>query len=72
MLIRKLFKASCLPCYMVIETDSGKYMKFFITPARKIKKEELVELPYWNPVGNNAAEAEHYLYNMYGFQKIGG
>lgn len=69
MKIKKLFRSTRFPYHMVLETISGEYKKFYICPFRKITEKELEAVPFWQPVGKNAEEAEPYMYKFYGFEK---
>ena len=69
MKIKRLFRADCFSFHMVIETLDGTYKRFCICPARKIQEQDLVSLPFWNPVGKNSEEAEPYMYKIYGLEK---
>ena len=69
MKIKKLFRSNCFPYHMVVETYQGDFKKIFICPARKIDEKDLCPLPFWQPFGKNAEEAEPYMYKMYGLEK---
>lgn len=69
MKIKKMFKANNLLNRYVVQKCNGEYASFLVAPFRKVKEEELKPMPYFRAVGNNAEEAEDYLYRFYGFEK---
>lgn len=69
MKIKKMFKANNLPNRYVIQKCNGECASFLVSPFREIKEGDLKSMPYFTPVGNNAEEAEGYLYRLYGFEK---
>lgn len=69
MKVLKLYAANCYPNRMVVKTLDGTFHSFFITPAREIGSRDLLPMPYYIPRGNNAEEAEDYVYQMYGLQR---
>ena len=69
MKIRKLYNPPSSPMHMVVETVEGRFLKFFITPFRKITEKDLSPLPGFVPNGNNGTEAFDYMYRFYGFEK---
>lgn len=69
MKIKKLFQSNQFPYHMVVETTGGEYKKFYINPARKIRENDLLPVPFWQPFGKNTEEAKPYMYKIYGFEK---
>lgn len=69
MKIKKMFKANNMQNRYVVQKCNGEYASFLISPFREVKEEELKPMPYFRAVGNNAEEAEEYLYKCYGFEK---
>lgn len=66
MKIKKMFKANNLQNRYVVQKCNGEYASFLVSPFREVKEEEM---PYFRAVGDNAEEAEDYLYKFYGFEK---
>lgn len=69
MKIKKMFKANNMQNRYVIQKCNGEYASFLVSPFRDVKEEELKSMPYFRAVGDNAEEAEDYLYKFYGFEK---
>lgn len=69
MKIKMLYETPGMAMHMVVKTEDGRLMKFFITPARHIEEKDLSPIPFYRPQGRNAREAAPYMYSMYGFEK---
>lgn len=69
MKIKKLYKANNLYMRYVVQKCNGEYASFLCTPFREVKEDELKKMPFFTPVGDNAEEAEEYMYKFYGFEK---
>lgn len=69
MKIKKMFKADNLQNRYVVQKCTGEYAAFTVSPFRQVEEKELKPMPYFRAVGENAEEAEDYLYKMYGFEK---
>lgn len=69
MKIKKLFTSPTFPYDMVLKTINGEYKKFSSAPFREIKEEDLTPVPYYQEKGNNAKEAEDYIYKCYKLEK---
>ena len=69
MKIKKMFKANNLQNRYVVQKCNGEYASFSVSPFRKVKDGELKSMPYFRAIGDNAEEAEDYLYGLYGFEK---
>lgn len=69
MKIKKMFKANNLPNRYVVQKCTGEYASFLVSPFRQVEEKELKPMPYFRAAGDNAEEAEDYLYKLYGFEK---
>lgn len=69
MKIKKLFRSTLFPYHMVLETVDGEYKRFYICPFREITRKDLEAVPFWQPAGRNAEEADPWMYKFYGFEK---
>ena len=70
MKVKKLYLAMRFKNDMVVETESGEFKKFNITPARKLKEKDLSPVSFYVPDGENGREAPTYMYKMYGLEKV--
>lgn len=69
MKIKKLFKDSGMLQHHVMQLCDGSYVRFFITPYRKISERDITQVPHYTPAGNRGEEAENHLYKLYGLEK---
>lgn len=58
-----------MPYHHVVELLDGRYMKFLISPSRKIMEEDLTALPHYIAAGKKGEEAAPYMYKLYGLEK---
>ena len=69
MTVAKLYASDNYPYQMVCQMHDGSYRRFLRAPIRKVVEKDLLPFPFYQAVGNNAVEAEPYMYDMYGLSK---
>lgn len=72
MKIKKLYLARHIPNHYVVKLENGNFARFYAIPFRKIVNSDLIPVPFYQDNGNHSKEAESYIYNLYGLEKMEG